>query len=165
MSKGIGWLHFPTWGEITNPGRGGRSLNRWASHNSRVYEKGVRYLGNAGRPRSAADMRSSRRAETLRATAGELQLQGSGPSPEGQGATNPEGVSVVASLLGRATDNDPSAGSPTETLLRLLLPLNTTVWSSSRRPGRATRLAHSPRTSLKCSIGSSDGRCVQRAGT
>ena len=121
MSKGIGWLHFPTWGEITNPGRGGRSLNRWTSHNSRVYEKGVRYLGNAGRPRSAADMRSSRRAETLRATAGELQLQGSGPSPEGQGATNPEGVSVVASLLGRATDNDPSAGSPTETLLRLLL--------------------------------------------
>ena len=165
MSKGIGWLHFPTWGEITNPGRGGRSLNRWTSHNSRVYEKGVRYLGNAGRPRSAADMRSSRRAETLRATAGELQLQGSGPSPKGQGATNPEGVSVVASLLGRATDNDPSAGSPTETLLRLLLPLNATVWSSSRQAGRAIRLPNSPRTSLKRSIGSSDGRCVQRAGT
>ena len=68
-------------------------------------------------------------------------------------------------LLSQQTDNDPSAGSPTETLLRLLLPLNTTVWSSSRRPGRATRQAHSPRTSLKCSIGSSDGRCVQRAGT
>ena len=65
----------------------------------------------------------------------------------------------------RLTDNDPSAGSPTETLLRLLLPLNTTVWSSSRKPGRATRQALSPRTSLKCSIGSSDGRCVQRAGT
>ena len=31
-------------------------------------------------------------------------------------------------------DNDPSAGSPTETLLRLLLPLNDTVWSSSRNP-------------------------------
>ena len=61
--------------------------------------------------------------------------------------------------------NDPSAGSPTETLLRLLLPLNATVWSSSRRPGRVTRQAHSPRTSLKRSIGSSDGRCVQRAGT
>ena len=26
--------------------------------------------------------------------------------------------------------NDPSAGSPTETLLRLLLPLNDQVWSS-----------------------------------
>ena len=63
------------------------------------------------------------------------------------------------------TDNDPSAGSPTETLLRLLLPLNATVWSSSRKPGRVTRQAHSPRTSLKRSIGSSDGRCVQRAGT
>ena len=30
------------------------------------------------------------------------------------------------------TDNDPSAGSPTETLLRLLLPLNDQVRSSSR---------------------------------
>ena len=28
--------------------------------------------------------------------------------------------------------NDPSAGSPTETLLRLLLPLNDQVWSSSK---------------------------------
>ena len=167
MSKGIGWLHFPTWGEITNPGRGGCSLNRWTSHNSRVGrpKKGVRYLSDAGRPRSAADMRSSRRAETLRATAGELQLRGSGPRPKGQGATSPEGVSVEASLLGRATDNDPSAGSPTETLLRLLLPLNATVWSSSRQAGRAIRLPNSPRTSLKRSIGSSDGRCVQRAGT
>ena len=27
-------------------------------------------------------------------------------------------------------DNDPSAGSPTETLLRLLLPLNVQVWAS-----------------------------------
>ena len=65
----------------------------------------------------------------------------------------------------RLTDNDPSAGSPTETLLRLLLPLNATVWSSSRQPGRVIRQANSPRTSLKRSIGSSDGRCVQRAGT
>ena len=28
--------------------------------------------------------------------------------------------------------NDPSAGSPTETLLRLLLPLNDKVWTASR---------------------------------
>ena len=63
------------------------------------------------------------------------------------------------------TDNDPSAGSPTETLLRLLLPLNATVWSSSRQAVRVIRLPNSPRTSLKRSIGSSDGRCVQRAGT
>ena len=65
----------------------------------------------------------------------------------------------------RETDYDPSAGSPTETLLRLLLPLNATVWSSSRYQGSVTRQGNSPRTSLKHSIGSSDGRCVQRAGT
>ena len=29
--------------------------------------------------------------------------------------------------------NDPSAGSPTETLLRLLLPLNDQVWKSFRQ--------------------------------
>ena len=32
-------------------------------------------------------------------------------------------------------NNDPSAGSPTETLLRLLLPLNDQVWSSSHQQG------------------------------
>ncbi len=32
--------------------------------------------------------------------------------------------------------NDPSAGSPTETLLRLLLPLNDSVWSNSRHKGQ-----------------------------
>jgi hypothetical protein len=62
-------------------------------------------------------------------------------------------------------DNDPSAGSPTETLLRLLLPLSATVWSSFHQRGSVNRQASSPRTSLKRSIGSSDGRCVQRAGT
>lgn len=63
--------------------------------------------------------------------------------------------------------NDPSAGSPTETLLRLLLPLNDQVWSSSRHNRqRITTLPRtSPKTSLNHSIGSSDGRCVQRAGT
>ena len=36
--------------------------------------------------------------------------------------------------------NDPSAGSPTETLLRLLLPLNDQVWlSSSRKPQKHLR--------------------------
>ena len=61
--------------------------------------------------------------------------------------------------------NDPSAGSPTDTLLRLLLPLNNQVWRSSvslktlRPPGLP------PKASLNHSIGSSDGRCVQRAGT
>ena len=69
--------------------------------------------------------------------------------------------------------NDPSAGSPTETLLRLLLPLNDQVWTSFRqalgRPDdgvdRTRSAAASPKASLNHSIGSSDGRCVQRAGT
>ena len=64
--------------------------------------------------------------------------------------------------------NDPSAGSPTETLLRLLLPLNGKV--HRLRPDLATRLPGSrtgraPRVSPDHSIGRSDGRCVQRAGT
>ena len=75
------------------------------------------------------------------------------------------GLCSSSSKRARLTDNDPSAGSPTETLLRLLLPLNATVWSSSRQAGRVIRQPNSPRTSLKRSIGSSDGRCVQRAGT
>jgi len=33
---------------------------------------------------------------------------------------------------GEQIDNDPTAGSPTVTLLRLLLPLNAQVWESSR---------------------------------
>ena len=36
-------------------------------------------------------------------------------------------------------ENDPSAGSPTETLLRLLLPLDDQVWASSRPHGRSQR--------------------------
>ncbi|CAE1246137.1 unnamed protein product [Acanthosepion pharaonis] len=88
----------------------------------------------------------------------------------------------------RVIDNFPSAGSPTETLLRLLLPLNDRVRSSSpgierqgeydtsvkrRRRPQPLRHVHAarrrrrpdPRTSPDRSIGSSDGRCVQRAGT
>jgi len=64
--------------------------------------------------------------------------------------------------------NDPSAGSPTETLLRLLLPLNGKVQPTSfdpatRLPG--SRAGRAPRASPDRSIGRSDGRCVQRAGT
>jgi hypothetical protein len=62
--------------------------------------------------------------------------------------------------------NDPSAGSPTETLLRLLLPLDDQVCPTSRirRAGEPTK-SNNPWTSLNHPIGSSDGRCVQRAGT
>ena len=62
--------------------------------------------------------------------------------------------------------NDPSAGSPTETLLRLLLPLENLVYSSFQM---SKTLLHAfdlgPKNSLNLPIGSSDGRCVQRAGT
>lgn len=62
--------------------------------------------------------------------------------------------------------NDPSAGSPTETLLRLLLPLNDQVCPTSRQCFRRCQQKQAnPEASLSHSIGSSDGRCVQRAGT
>ena len=62
--------------------------------------------------------------------------------------------------------NDPSAGSPTETLLRLLLPLNDKIYSTSREAemGKPIRTLN-PWYSSDHSIGRSDGRCVQRAGT
>ena len=59
--------------------------------------------------------------------------------------------------------NDPSAGSPTDTLLRLLLPLNDTIWGGSNsQPLQAEKTPH---YSLNHSIGNSDGRCVQRPET
>ena len=65
-----------------------------------------------------------------------------------------------------AIGNDPSAGSPTETLLRLLLPLNDQVWPTFRHPALCCQsIGASQKASLNHSIGSSDGRCVQRAGT
>ena len=81
--------------------------------------------------------------------------------PEGGQAS----VRAPGSICTGCGCNDPYAGSPTKTLLRLLLPLNAQVWSTSRQQGRIIRSANSPWTSLKRSIGSSDGRCVQRAGT
>src|SRR5690606_27176636 len=59
--------------------------------------------------------------------------------------------------------NDPSAGSPTETLLRLLLPLSDKVYLTSR--ARLEAHAQSRRFTGPLEIGRSDGRCVQRAGT
>lgn len=55
----------------------------------------------------------------------------------GEGGDFKRGVGVNRSRVGRARlrrrcDNDPSAGSPTETLLRLLLPLNDKVQWTSR---------------------------------
>ena len=42
---------------------------------------------------------------------------------------------ACAVCFGQGHDNDPSAGSPTETLLRLLLPLNDKVQWTSRDVG------------------------------
>ena len=58
------------------------------------------------------------------------------------------------------TLNDPSAGSPTDALLRLLFPLDHTVRLSFHR----LVITQSLKLTEK-SIGKSDGRCVQRAGT
>ena len=60
--------------------------------------------------------------------------------------------------------NDPSAGSPTETLLRLLLPLSNKVQKTFQDTS-CFQQVHGPNNSPDCSIGRSDGRCVQRAGT
>jgi len=56
-------------------------------------------------------------------------------------------------------------------LLRLLLPLNDQVRTSFHQPKAPEAMPNrptegdSPMPSLNHSIGSSDGRCVQRAGT
>ena len=65
------------------------------------------------------------------------------------------------------SSNDPSAGSPTETLLRLLHPLQNKVQASSgMRPAQLPVPACAPSRDFTGSyIGWSDGRCVQRAGT
>ncbi|KAI3475230.1 hypothetical protein L1887_63400 [Cichorium endivia] len=75
-------------------------------------------------------------------------------------------VHVHGSFCFAGFDNDPSAGSPTETLLRLLLPLNDKVqWNSRDVAGGEPPTSPRSYTSPDHSIGRSDGRCVQRAGT
>ncbi|PHT27337.1 hypothetical protein CQW23_33056 [Capsicum baccatum] len=58
-------------------------------------------------------------------------------------------------------DNDPSAGSPTETLLQLLLPLNDKVqWTSRDVVGSEPPRRRDPNISPDHSIGRSDGRQI-----
>ena len=57
-------------------------------------------------------------------------------------------------------NNDPSADSSTDTLLRLLLPLIKKIWKSS-----PLTCVGAPSASPFLSIGRSDGRCVQRPVT
>ena len=76
-------------------------------------------------------------------------------------------VCVCRSLPRTTTHvNDPSAGSPTDTLLRLLRPLPQIICPTSQPNdhGQADHGTH-PYRSLTGTIGRSDGRCVQRAGT
>ena len=68
--------------------------------------------------------------------------------------------------VGQLDITDPPAGSPTGTLLRLLLPLNDKICRASREPpGGEPSAGLTPQCSSDHSIGRSDGRCVQRAGT
>lgn len=60
-----------------------------------------------------------------------LSLRSPCPPGHGSGRARPAGQSPVSLV------NDPSAGSPTETLLRLLLPLDSQVRPSSQRSARA----------------------------
>ena len=69
---------------------------------------------------------------------------------------------LVAWLSWVNFSNDPSAGSPTETLLRLLLPLSSKICLTSRVDSGPSQ---SERLTGPLEIGRSDGRCVQRAGT
>ena len=101
-------------------------------------------------------------------------LSSIGPTPPSSVSRSYKFFSFVRARPATTTlsfGNDPSAGSPTETLLRLLLPLSARVRSpfrpaptGGRMPARVRRSIDRT-TSLERSIGSSDGRCVQRAGT
>ena len=59
----------------------------------------------------------------------------------GRGARRPPPPLVLFSDVGRMCGIDPSAGSPTETLLRLLLPLNDKVQASFEESSAANRAA------------------------
>ncbi|CAM9759068.1 unnamed protein product [Choristocarpus tenellus] len=61
--------------------------------------------------------------------------------------------------------NDPFAGSLTETLLRLHLPLNIELDITSHGVAAVKPPQNGPESSPKHSISRCNGRCVQRAGT
>lgn len=60
------------------------------------------------------------------------RLEGGARAQRMRPSTRREDIHVQRSLFRVGFDNDPSAGSPTETLLRLLLPLNDKVQWTSR---------------------------------
>ena len=84
-------------------------------------------------------LRAAAQFPTLPASSGRVAGTGSlrnarADKPSVQGTRSEERATRPSQSLLRElrTFNDPSAGSPTETLLRLLLPLNATVWTSFR---------------------------------
>ena len=64
--------------------------------------------------------------------AGVLFVFGPGDPARGSAVAGRPGNGFAGRAALRGVDNDPSAGSPTETLLRLLLPLNDKVQWTSR---------------------------------
>ncbi len=86
-------------------------------------------------------------------------MRGSAPQPAVE-----TGLGMSVGCLVEDRGNDPSAGSPTETLLRLHLPLDGKVYPTSQAQGVAP-LMLDPKVSPDHPIGRCDGRCVQRAGT
>ncbi len=146
--------------------RGGRAKKNSISRR-RLFKRLAPYRESSRRSRGICERTIevlSRLRAASRPPADEPAALGDGGSQKSESAS-PRGVELPTTES-PGIDNDPSAGSPTETLLRLLLPLNAQVWESSRTATEAcTCRRSSPNTSLKRSIGSSDGRCVQRAGT
>ena len=99
-----------------------------------------RATGHARTPRRQLSAARSVSVRGRRAT----RTQGQGSKPRGPQTSRlsaPHCCSSRTSCDNGTIDNDPSAGSPTETLLRLLLPLNAQVWESSQKcPGDPRRL-------------------------
>ena len=96
--------------------------------------------------------RNTRRCSFVRSGGPTARARGAHPEWRGRGAARPPNPPpklkrVLGSFCGAGFDNDPSAGSPTETLLRLLLPLNDKVQWTSRdvagsEPPTSTRSEH-----------------------
>ena len=85
-----------------------------------------RARGNSELPRAAACPRAPNPRHT--GAGGGTQR----PSRRTTGGPYSKEQEPVRTGFGMDTGNDPSAGSPTETLVRLLLPLTNNVWTASR---------------------------------
>ena len=124
---------LPFEGEIANPGGGESSLNCFPSRSKAPCQRAT-VPQTAGR-------QDAETPTNYRDPGRDVSGPADRPRPlEQDPGTRPVVVTSVSDIEARTTDNDPSAGSPTETLLRLLLPLNATVWSSSRQAVRVIRL-------------------------